>query len=166
MFKFNKDPIHVVVYASRWDSYGKPGSFRAHYLFELLKRNGISDSVEPGHYVFNAIRKGLKLELSLTPAFRIYYNGYSETTTTKGIEVSRIPLSRLIKAIANDQADEDVVPDMVVLNGPVYFLTVDGEVNVVYDVSPSHVLGVGRYKLIASLRKHKIPKQWASFEEK
>lgn len=68
MFKFNKDPIHVVVYASRWDSYGKPGSFRAHYLFELLKRNGISDSVEPGHYVFNAIRKGLKLELSLTPA--------------------------------------------------------------------------------------------------
>ena len=94
------------------------------------------------------------------------YNAYSETTTTKGIEVSRIPLSRLIKAIANDQADEDVVPDMVVLNGPVYFLTVDGEVNVVYDVSPSHVLGVGRYKLTASLRKHKIPKQWASFEEK
>ena len=80
--------------------------------------------------------------------------------------MSRIPLPRLIKAIANDQADEDVVPDMVVLNGPVYFLTVDGEVNVVYDVSPSHVLGVGRYKLAASLRKHKIPKQWASFEEK
>lgn len=80
--------------------------------------------------------------------------------------MSRIPLSRLIKAITNDQADEDVVPDMVVLNGPVYFLTVDGEVNVVYDVSPSHVLGVGRYKLAASLRKHKIPKQWASFEEK
>ena len=80
--------------------------------------------------------------------------------------MSRIPLSRLIKAIANDQADEDVVPDMVVLNGPVYFLTVDGEVNVVYDVPPSHVLGVGRYKLTASLRKHKIPKQWASFEEK
>ena len=80
--------------------------------------------------------------------------------------MSRIPLSRLIKAITNDQADEDVVPDMVVLNGPVYFLTVDGEVNVVYDVSPSHVLGVGRYKLAASLRKHKIPKQWAFFEEK
>ena len=80
--------------------------------------------------------------------------------------MSRIPLSRLIKAITNDQADENVVPDMVVLYGPVYFLTVDGEVNVVYDVSPSHVLGVGRYKLTASLRKHKIPKQWASFEEK
>ena len=80
--------------------------------------------------------------------------------------MSRIPLSRLIKAIANDQADEDVVPDMVVLNGPVYFLTVDGEVNVVYDVPPSHVLGVGQYKLTARLRKHKIPKQWASFEEK
>ena len=80
---------------------------------------------------------------------RIYYNAYSETTTTKGIEVSRIPLSRLIKAITNDQEDEDAVPDMVV-----------------YDVSPSHVLGVGRYKLAASLRKHKIPKQWASFEEK
>ena len=80
--------------------------------------------------------------------------------------MSRIPLSRLIKAITNDQADEDVVPDMVVLNGPVYFLTVDGEANVVYDVSPSHVLGVGRYKLAASLRKHKIPKQWAFFEEK
>ena len=78
----------------------------------------------------------------------------------------RIPLSRLIKAIANDQADEDVIPDMVVLNGPVYFLTVDGEVNVVYDVSPNYVLGVGWYKLTASLRKHKIPKQWASFEEK
>ena len=80
--------------------------------------------------------------------------------------MSRIPLSRLIKAIANDQANEDIIPDIVVLNGPVYFLTVDGEVNVVYDVSPSHVLGVGRYKLAASLRKHKIPKQWASFEEK
>ena len=67
MPKVNK-ALHIVVSEGRWDAYGIPHSYRQRMLFALLKRTGgISDSVPPGHYYYNAKLKGLNLIVTLDP---------------------------------------------------------------------------------------------------
>ncbi len=67
MFKV-KNPLHIVVSEGRWDAYGSPHSYRQQLLFALLKvTGGISDSVPPGYYYYNAKLKGLNLIATLDP---------------------------------------------------------------------------------------------------
>lgn len=67
MFKKNTDPIVVVVKDGRFDCYG-PDNARSVFLKNLLfNLGGINETVEEGTYHFNAIRRGFKLEASLTP---------------------------------------------------------------------------------------------------
>lgn len=66
MFKKDKSGIGIVVTDRRWDAYG-PDTPRSRFLKKLIdKQGGINESVEDGVYVFNATRKGLNLELTLT----------------------------------------------------------------------------------------------------
>ena len=67
MFKV-KNPLHIVVSEGRWDAYGSPLSYRQKMLLALLQgTGGISDSVPPGHYYYNAKLKGLNLIVTLDP---------------------------------------------------------------------------------------------------
>ena len=62
MFKIDKTPIDVIVSADRWDCYGSPTSWRQRWLFAMLKyQGGISDSVPPGHYLYNVEWRGFYL---------------------------------------------------------------------------------------------------------
>jgi hypothetical protein len=61
----NQDPIVIVVEDGQWNAYG-PETARSIFLVKLVQQQGgINESVEDGRYHFNAIRRGLKLELSL-----------------------------------------------------------------------------------------------------
>ena len=68
----------------------------------------------------------------------------------------RIPLASLTKALGVEGDDTD----MVILNGPVYLMTVDGEVNIIFEVSPYKTHGYSYEELQRYLRKQKIPKIW------
>ena len=62
----NHDPIVVVVTESDWYALGDPTSYRAHRLFQTLKLSGgVNESVPPGTYHFNVIRRGFKFVASL-----------------------------------------------------------------------------------------------------
>lgn len=62
-----KGRLFVRVGNGRYDMYAAP-SLRTRVLRNLLlAQGGVSDTVAPGWYEFRAIRKGLKIELSLTP---------------------------------------------------------------------------------------------------
>ena len=67
MFKV-KNPLLIVVSEGRWDAYGSPLSYRQLLLFALLKgTGGISNTVPPGHYYYNAKLKGLNVIVTLEP---------------------------------------------------------------------------------------------------
>lgn len=68
----------------------------------------------------------------------------------------RIPLKTLVTAVGPEGGDTD----MVIFNGPVYIMTVDGEVNIVFDVGPYATHGCPIEELKQNLRKHKIPTIW------
>lgn len=68
----------------------------------------------------------------------------------------RIPLASLTEALGAEGDDTD----MVILNGPVYIMTVDGEVSIIFEVSPYKTHGCSDEKLQRYLRKQKIPKIW------
>ena len=68
----------------------------------------------------------------------------------------RIPLNALAKALGPEGDDTD----MVLFNGPVYIMTVDGEVNIIFEVSPYKTHGCSYKKLRQYLRDQKIPKIW------
>jgi hypothetical protein len=64
----NLDPIEVFVEDNRYEMFGAP-TFRSAWLSIMLKRfGGINESVAPGVYHFNCVRKGLKLHFTLLPA--------------------------------------------------------------------------------------------------
>ena len=68
----------------------------------------------------------------------------------------RIPLAKLTEALG--PKGDDI--DMVIFNGPVYIMTVDGEVNIIFEVSPYKTHGFSYKKLQRYLRSQKIPKIW------
>ena len=68
----------------------------------------------------------------------------------------RIPLASLTEALGPNGDDTD----MVILNGPVYIMTVDGEVNIIFEVSPGIAVGRSYEELKRHLRNQKIPKIW------
>ena len=68
----------------------------------------------------------------------------------------RIPLAKLTEALGPKGDDTD----MVIFNGPVYLMTVDGEVNIIFDVSPYATHGCSYEKTKRHLRNQKIPKIW------
>ena len=68
----------------------------------------------------------------------------------------RIPLKNLAKAFGPEGDDDD----MVIFNGPVYIMTVDGEVNIIVDVSPYATHNCSYEKLKRHLRNQKIPTNW------
>ena len=64
----DKNPLHIVVSEGRWDAYGSPLSYRQQMLFALLKgTGGISNTVPPGHYYYNAQLKGFNVIVTLDP---------------------------------------------------------------------------------------------------
>ena len=68
MFKIDKSPLHIVVTDSRWEAYGAPLSYRQQMLLALLQgTGGISDTVSPGHYHYNAKLKGFNVIVTLEP---------------------------------------------------------------------------------------------------
>ena len=65
-----KEGILVLVDNGRYDMLGAP-TRRNRWLAELLNaQGGVSDTVEPGLYVYNARFKFFKLVISLTPVSR------------------------------------------------------------------------------------------------
>jgi len=67
MFKLNHDPIFVQVLPDRWNSYGPP-TLRSKFLHKCLEKiGGINETVQPGWYDFNVVRRGLKFVASLAP---------------------------------------------------------------------------------------------------
>lgn len=59
-------PLLVVVTEDRYDMYGT--SFRHKLLAKILQRQGgISNTVEPGTYEFNVMRKGFSSYATLHP---------------------------------------------------------------------------------------------------
>ena len=67
----------------------------------------------------------------------------------------RIPLKNLTKAVGSYGKDE-----MVMLNGPVYIMTVDGEVNIVFDVFDPGNDGFSYEELKRHVLNQKIPDVW------
>ena len=68
----------------------------------------------------------------------------------------RIPLASLTEALGPN-GDET---DMVIFDGPIYLLNVDGEVNIIFDVSQYKTHDCSYEELKRHLRKQKIPKIW------
>ena len=61
-------PLTILVTESRWDALGDPTSLHHMFLMELLKKQGgISDTVPPGAYEYDAVREGLHYRVSLLP---------------------------------------------------------------------------------------------------
>ena len=69
----------------------------------------------------------------------------------------RIPLSSLEQAIVLNRV---ALTDLVILSGPVYMLTVDGETNIVFDVDPYKTHNCSYLELQSYLRKQTIPPVW------
>ena len=69
----------------------------------------------------------------------------------------RIPFSSIEQAIVLNRED---LTDMAILSGPVYILTVDGEVNIVFDVDPYKTHNCSYLELQSYLRKQPIPPVW------
>ena len=69
----------------------------------------------------------------------------------------RIPLSSLEQAIVLNREDPT---DMVILPGPVYILTVDGETNIVFGVDLYKTHNCSYLELQSYLRKQTIPPVW------
>jgi len=65
-----KPGILVIVTDIRYECYGfgPTLTYRDAWLMSLIKQvGGVSDSVEPGEYVFNARRKGFRVQVELNP---------------------------------------------------------------------------------------------------
>ena len=66
-FKRNHDPILVEVRDGQYNCYGDLTT-RSAWLAALLKRQGgVNETVEEGYYHYNAIRRGFKLIITLSP---------------------------------------------------------------------------------------------------
>lgn len=59
----------VVVDEERWDAYGNPMSDRDNKLMSYLRlAGGVSDTVEPGTYIFNAKPVNGEIIITLLPS--------------------------------------------------------------------------------------------------
>lgn len=51
-------PLTIIVTEDRWEAYGDPTYSWHKYLYDYLVENGgINESVSPGEYTFNIVRK-------------------------------------------------------------------------------------------------------------
>lgn len=67
--KKNRTPLLVEVTETGWTSFGNPNNRHHKYLTKYIaRRNGVSDSVQPGYYDFDIQRNGLTLDITLLPA--------------------------------------------------------------------------------------------------
>lgn len=68
MFKKTDPPLLVVVNDMGWWAYG-PDTVRNRWLTAVItNEGGVNESVPPGNYHFNIVRKGFKLISTFEPA--------------------------------------------------------------------------------------------------